>query len=123
MAAHGRIRERLTYARGEPGRWRVINLTGQFHPMHLHGFYFEVESLGDGAREESVRARSAATGRHPGDAAGLDGWGWRGGRSAAGNWLFHCHMMAHVSAELRLGARRRRQHATVITAVTMPLPG
>ena len=26
----------------------MINLSSQAHPMHLHGFYFEVDSLGDG---------------------------------------------------------------------------
>jgi FtsP/CotA-like multicopper oxidase with cupredoxin domain len=40
--------ERLTYRLGETARWRVINLSSQAHPMHLHGFYFDVESLGDG---------------------------------------------------------------------------
>ena len=40
--------ERLTYHVGETARWRVINLSSQAHPMHLHGFYFEVDSLGDG---------------------------------------------------------------------------
>src|SRR3954466_11488174 len=30
--------ERLTYRRGERVRWRVINLSSQIHPMHLHGF-------------------------------------------------------------------------------------
>ena len=32
--------ERLTYRLGEDVRWRVVNLSSQPHPMHLHGFYF-----------------------------------------------------------------------------------
>ncbi len=28
-----------------------LNLSTQPHTMHLHGFYFEVDSLGDGLRE------------------------------------------------------------------------
>lgn len=31
--------ERLTYDLGEKVRWRVINLSSQAHPFHLHGFY------------------------------------------------------------------------------------
>ena len=46
--------ERLTYRVGEPVRWRVINLSSQIHPMHLHGFYFRVQRLGDGVRDEAV---------------------------------------------------------------------
>ena len=38
--------ERLTYRLGETVRWRVINLSSQVHPLHLHGFHFEVDSLG-----------------------------------------------------------------------------
>ena len=44
-------------------RWRVINLSSQIHPMHLHGFYFEVNSLGDGdarlAGRDGARAASS----------------------------------------------------------------
>jgi len=36
--------ERLEYAQGDTVRWRVVNQSGAFHPMHLHGFYFEVTS-------------------------------------------------------------------------------
>ena len=53
--------ERLTYQLGESVHWRVINLSSQAHPMHLHGFYFEVDSLGDGVRDVPVDAQT----RHP----------------------------------------------------------
>ena len=43
--------ERLTYQRGRRVRWRLINLSSQVHPMHLHGFYFVVDSVGDGMRD------------------------------------------------------------------------
>ena len=46
--------ERLTYVRGEAVRWRVINLSSQTHPMHLHGFYFTVTRTGNGRRDEPV---------------------------------------------------------------------
>ena len=57
--------ERLTYRVGEHVRWRVLNLSTQPHPMHLHGFYYEVESLGDGVQDDLLRRRPEATRRDP----------------------------------------------------------
>ena len=95
--------ERLRYQLGESVHWRVINLSSQAHPMHLHGFYFEVDSLGDGVRDMPVDAQT----RHPvvtellrsGETMALT---WLPER--VGNWLFHCHIMHHVSPERRLTA-------------------
>src|SRR5688572_3265756 len=36
--------ERLQHAAGDSIRWRVINASQEAHPMHLHGFYFRVDS-------------------------------------------------------------------------------
>ena len=93
--------ERLSYQLGETARWRVINLSSQVHPMHLHGFYFEVESLGDGVRDRSI----AAADRHPVVTHVLPPstnmvMNWTPERE--GNWLFHCHIMHHVSPERRI---------------------
>jgi FtsP/CotA-like multicopper oxidase with cupredoxin domain len=93
--------ERLTYERGERVRWRVINLSSQTHPMHLHGFYFEVDSLGDGLRDLPIETAD----RHPVVTQLLKSGAtmsmtWTPER--AGNWLFHCHIMHHVSPERRL---------------------
>ena len=95
--------ERLTYQLGEKVQWRVINLSSQHHPMHLHGFYFEVESLGDGVRDQPV----AAEDRHPVVTQLLRSGAtmtmtWTPERE--GNWLFHCHIMHHISPERRLAA-------------------
>src|SRR4029078_4755426 len=48
--------ERLAYHVSDHVRWRVINLSPLAHTMHLHGFYFEVDSLGDGQRERAAAA-------------------------------------------------------------------
>jgi manganese oxidase len=93
--------ERLTYQLGERVRWRVVNLSSQTHPMHLHGFYFEVDSLGDGLSDRPIDAAD----RHPvvtqllksGETLSMT---WTPERE--GNWLFHCHIMNHVSPERRL---------------------
>ncbi len=93
--------ERLTYSVGEKVRWRVVNLSSQRHPMHMHGFYFEVDSLGDGLRETSYaignRQRVVTQLLQPGSTMAMT---WTPER--AGNWLFHCHIMEHVSPERRL---------------------
>ena len=95
--------ERLTYQRGETVRWRVINLTSQTHPMHLHGFYYTVKRLGDGIHDEPVNGadgRRVVTQMLPSSTTLTMEWV----PERAGNWLFHCHVMAHVAPERRLGA-------------------
>ena len=102
--------ERLTYRVGETARWRVINLSSQAHPMHLHGFYFEVDSSGDGSRDTPI----APADRHPVvthllPPAATMSMTWTPER--AGNWLFHCHLMHHVSTERRLHRSPSADHA------------
>jgi FtsP/CotA-like multicopper oxidase with cupredoxin domain len=95
--------ERLTYQLRDRVQWRVINLTSQAHPMHLHGFYFEVDSLGDGLRDQSIPAsdrQSVVTQLLP--PGGTMTMTWTPERE--GNWLFHCHIMQHVSPERRLSS-------------------
>jgi FtsP/CotA-like multicopper oxidase with cupredoxin domain len=93
--------ERLTYQLGESVRWRVINLSSQHHPMHLHGFYFDVESLGNGLRDQKVAPadrQAVVTQLLRSDATMIMTWT----PEREGNWLFHCHIMHHISPERRL---------------------
>jgi manganese oxidase len=95
--------ERLTYRRGESVRWRLINLSSQTHPMHLHGFYFTVTHTGDGRSDQPVAGgagRRVVTQVMP--SGGTLSMEWTPERE--GNWLFHCHIMSHVWPERRLGA-------------------
>lgn len=93
--------ERLSQRVGDTVRWRVLNPSMSDHAMHLHGFYFQVNSVGDG---EHDRLYSKEEIPHvvtqylvPGGTTSLV---WSPER--AGNWLFHCHMAAHMSPELSL---------------------
>lgn len=98
--------ERLTYRLGERVRWRVVNLSSQPHPMHLHGFYFDVERLGNGRRDAApspATPRRVVTQVLP--PAGTVTVTWTPERP--GNWLFHCHLMEHVSPDRRLPGERR----------------
>jgi FtsP/CotA-like multicopper oxidase with cupredoxin domain len=93
--------ERLTYTVGDSIRWHVINASDELHMMHLHGFYYSVDNRGDAAhdsvlaRERKSRVVSVATRR--GEWMSMT---WVPDRS--GNWLFHCHFVAHISGEQRV---------------------
>jgi manganese oxidase len=88
--------DRLTYKIGETIHWRVINPTESDHAMHLHGFYFTVDGEGDGEHYESYpqeqRRRAVTQHIDPGHVFEVT---WIPER--AGNWLFHCHMLVHMS--------------------------
>jgi FtsP/CotA-like multicopper oxidase with cupredoxin domain len=93
--------ERLAYTAGDRVRWRIVNLSSQVHPMHLHGFHYEVDSVGDGTRDEHYgdgQRRTVVTQLMP--AGTTMSMTWRPVR--AGNWLFHCHVMQHVSPTLHI---------------------
>jgi FtsP/CotA-like multicopper oxidase with cupredoxin domain len=87
--------ERLTYNIGDSVRFRVINASAAVHPMHLHGFYFDVRSRGNGTIDSvyapgvshRVVTERAAIGR-------TFTMTWIPER--AGNWMFHCHDNFHV---------------------------
>lgn len=88
--------ERLRYTVGDTVRWRVINATAAQHPMHLHGFYFQVTSRGDGALDTLYapgQERRVVTEMLP--LNGTMSLTWIPER--AGNWLFHCHLVRHMA--------------------------
>ncbi|HWZ82131.1 MAG TPA: multicopper oxidase domain-containing protein [Terriglobales bacterium] len=87
--------ERLSYRTGDSARWRLINASISDHAMHLHGFHFQVNSVGDQDRDHPYTADQpvhAVTQRmEPGTTASIL---WVPSR--AGRWLFHCHMTGHM---------------------------
>ena len=97
--------ERLDHTVGDTVRWRVINASGDLHPMHLHGFYFRVDARGDGRRDTvfAPSARPMAVTESMGSGATMR-LTWIPER--AGNWLFHCHIPEHFGARGPLGIER-----------------
>ena len=99
--------ERLTYRVGDLAKWRIVNASPESHPMHLHGFYFYVDSLGDGMVDRPFsrdRKPHVVTQLVPsGTTMSLT---WMPER--AGNWLFHCHIMEHVAPERALGQQEQQ---------------
>jgi FtsP/CotA-like multicopper oxidase with cupredoxin domain len=87
--------ERLTYGVGETVHMRLVNVGGAVHPMHLHGFYFNIDSRGDELTDLVYPPGSshfANTERLvPGGTFSLT---WIPTRP--GNWLFHCHDTVHL---------------------------
>lgn len=103
--------ERLTYTQNQPVNWRVINASNQVHPMHLHGFYFTVNSKGNAARdviyEKRDRRRGVTELLRPHETMTMT---WL--PEKAGNWLFHCHTLVHIMpfSFLRKMAEMNEQH-------------
>ncbi len=110
--------ERLTYRVGDSVRWRWINAAQGNHPMHLHGSYYTVDSTGDAERDniftDQERRLVVTELMPPGSTMSLT---WT--PQSPGNWLFHCHVLAHISPGLRLrppgkvlhGSHNASQHA------------
>lgn len=95
--------ERLEYVVGDTINWRVINFTVAPHPMHLHGFYFDVNSKGNATRDTAFGARQRRKAVTESMFAGMTmSMTWVPTRP--GNWLFHCHLIYHIDAALKLGA-------------------
>jgi len=85
---------------GEPVHWRLINTSFFDHPMHLHGHYFRVTSEGNGETDKplpSERQRLVVTDRMLiGDTRSVELL-----LDHEGRWLFHCHLLVHMSGEYR----------------------
>ena len=52
--------ERLTATVGDSIQWRIINLNGDVHPLHLHGVYFRVDEF---SGSPAAMANTGAPGR------------------------------------------------------------
>ena len=93
--------ERIDLTQGDSVHWRVINLTELDHPMHLHGFYFRMESKGDGVRDTLYGRDQQRLGvtevSLPFSTMSL---AWVPDRT--GNWIYHCHYADHIARSTAL---------------------
>ncbi|HSJ07258.1 MAG TPA: multicopper oxidase domain-containing protein, partial [Longimicrobiales bacterium] len=96
------------YTVGDTVRWRVINLSGVQHPMHLHGFFFMIDARGD---------LGADTLFAPGDRqlavtelmSEISSVRMTWVPTEAGNWLFHCHLIRHMGEPQLFNVDRERR--------------
>ena len=93
--------ERFTYTAGDTVRWRWVNPTAGAHPMHLHGFFYTIESngtwSGDTVHAPADQRFVVTEMMLPGSTMSI-----RWVPHEPGNWLFHCHFPFHVSHYLSL---------------------
>lgn len=87
--------ERIQATVGDTLRWRVINASERGHPMHLHGFYFRLDSRGNGLTDSIFppddRRLLVTQSMRQFETILLT---WSPDRT--GNWLYHCHIGFHV---------------------------
>ncbi len=91
--------ERFTYTVGDTIRWRWVNPSDSPHPMHLHGFYFDITSRGTWAADTALKKEDQArvVTEMP-LSGGTFAMTWV--PEEPGNWLFHCHVGFHTSMYL-----------------------
>ena len=90
--------ERLVYALGSEIRWVWLNPSGNVHPMHMHGSYYQVLSEGNAEHNDPVppsRMREVSTNFMA--VGGTMTTLWKPERT--GRWIFHCHILTHISPE------------------------
>lgn len=99
LAINGRswpYTDRMNLAVGDTVHWRWINPSGDNHPMHLHGFYYRVDSRGT-IVSDTVYApgqqRQVVTERLSEGTTMSMTWS----PERAGQWLMHCHLHLHVA--------------------------
>ncbi|HMH85892.1 MAG TPA: multicopper oxidase domain-containing protein [Gemmatimonadaceae bacterium] len=90
--------ERFTFTEGDTVSWRVINASPGPHPMHLHGFYFNVVRSGSEA-SDAVLAPSAISQANTKLVLSGTTMAIRFVPDRPGNWLFHCHLALHVDGK------------------------
>jgi FtsP/CotA-like multicopper oxidase with cupredoxin domain len=114
--------ERFTFQVGETVRWRWLNPSVSDHAMHLHGFYYSLDGIGDAERYKSyndaerplIVTRLMETGQ-------TFDMTWVPER--AGRWLFHCHMLKHMSPpEWGMLVEKPEQGAVRASAHEHPYP-
>ncbi len=95
--------ERMNLTVGDTVHWRWINPSADNHPMHLHGFYYRVDSRGTSVADTLYGPgyqRQVVTERlSEGTTMSMT---WSPDR--AGQWLMHCHLHFHVAPDSSWGA-------------------
>ena len=87
--------ERLNYEVGQKVHWRLINASDLSHPMHLHGFHFELDGEGDGEHYNAFEpAEKPVEFTHSVEIGETFEMTWI--PKEPGRWLYHCHRIPHM---------------------------
>ena len=114
--------ERIETLVGDTVHWRWVNASIRPHPMHLHGFYYRVDSRGDALMDSvyqpDTRRLVVTEQMQPFTTMALT---WAAARE--GNWLFHCHIGFHVVPETRLEPLEPHAHENYSGDATQHMAG
>jgi len=80
------IVEPIRFERNERVRVTLVNDTMMAHPIHLHGFFFELVNGNPGHHPHKHTVNVAPGGKVSFDLTA----------DAPGDWAFHCHLMMHM---------------------------
>jgi len=80
--------EPIRLGRDERVRFKLVNDTMMTHPIHLHGFFFELVN-GKGVNQPRKHTVNVL----PGGFVRFDLTA-----DAPGDWAFHCHLLMHMHA-------------------------
>jgi FtsP/CotA-like multicopper oxidase with cupredoxin domain len=104
--------ERIALTVGDSVRWRWVNGTVRNHPMHLHGFYFRIDSRGT-LTSDTVYAPGARRLAVTENLLPLESMSIVWSPAEPGNWLFHCHIAFHaIPDEARFDRSGHIDHET-----------
>ena len=102
--------ERLHAVQNEAQHYRFVNVTSSVHPLHLHGFYFRVDGVGNSraftryAPDQRPMAVTQVV-----TEGGTMALTWTPERP--GNWILHCHFAGHIATMHDLNKDRRMPDA------------
>lgn len=98
--------QRLTLTQGDSTRFRLLNAIPLWHPMHLHGFFYRVESRGTWGRDGPIAAPMQPMLNTdllaPGGTMTFSFV-----PTTPGNWLMHCHFSFHMDETVSLSGAPR----------------
>lgn len=107
--------ETIDMQQGDSARFRVINATALHHPLHLHGFFYQIDARGRVGLDSPVPEAE----RHLSNTdviAPFRTVSFRFLASTPGNWLFHCHLAFHADENASLATVPHEGHASAGSA-------
>lgn len=108
----------LELQQGDSVRFRVINMIAFYHPLHLHGFFYRIESKGTGTSDVAVPPGERLL-SNTDIIATLGTVTFSFLASTPGNWLFHCHFAFHADESVSLaGSPRDSAEAAALHAAS-----
>lgn len=85
----------LEVEQGDRVRIRFANLSLMFHPIHLHGYVFEIVGTGGGSIPRAARWKDVTVTIGPGETRDIELVAWN-----PGTWRMHCHVLHHLMNQM-----------------------